>query len=343
MSDDELRDWTVDAPLSAVCVDRAGIVAAFAGGDGAVRICPLGGGDLVSHSLVDGAVLALAPDWQPGAFLAGADDGGLYRITLEGSERLLQLPRAFPEHIVTHPGGARAIADGQDIRLLDADGDAIGTLTGHASTVAGLQFDQAGERLAVSHYDGASVWDLSSRTRTHSLYFRGSHLSLSWQPEGRYLVTATQEKMLHAWALETGEDVSLGPSFLKVRSLGWSADGMWLLAAGNDTVSGWRFHRGLPSSPAAKMLGRYSEDYIGLVCPHPVHGLTAVGYNDGGLELIVTESRSSRRVLTEPGGTAVVAMAWSPDGNHLVGGDKQGRLFVRRFGNDWLARLIDGT
>jgi len=193
--------------------------------------------------------------------------------------------------------------------------------------------------LAVSHYDGASVWDLSTQTRTHSLFFRGSHLSLSWQPDGRYLVTATQEKMLHVWDLETGNDVSLGPSFLKVRSLGWSADGLWLLAGGNDTLSGWRFHRGLPSSPAAKMLGRFSEDYVKLVTPHPSLGMTAVAYNDGGLELTVMESRSKRHVLVQPPGSSVDALVWSPDGNHLVGGDQDGRLFIYRFDADWLTRL----
>ncbi|MEO1492655.1 MAG: hypothetical protein AAFV19_10930 [Pseudomonadota bacterium] len=341
MPDETCQHWAVDAPLSAAVVDRGGTLAAFAGGDGAVRIAPLSGGDLTAHALSEGAVLSLAADCAPGAFLAGTDDGRLYRVTAEGHERLLQLPRTFPEQIAAHSCGVRAVSDGPDIRLLDAAGEAIGKLSGHASTVAGLQFDQAGTRLALSHYDGASIWDLSSQTKTHALYFRGSHLSLSWQPEGRYLVTATQEKMLHAWDLETGDSVSLGPSFLKVRSLGWSADGLWLFAAGNDTVSGWRFHRGLPSSPAAKMLGRFSEDYVAQVCSHPVHGLTAVGYNDGGLELMVTESRSSRHELVEPGGTVVEALAWSPDGNHLVGGDRDGRLFVYHFDDDWLARLIN--
>lgn len=342
MTEFQHQTWTVDAPLSAVAVDRSSKLAAFAGGDGVLRLVALtpDRAELASHDLTNGAVLSLVADSQCGAFLAGTDDGDLYGVSAEGHERLLNLKPAWPDQLAAHTSGIRAVADGQDVRLLSAEAKQLANLKGHPSTVAGLHFDASGARLAVSHYDGASIWDIATVTRTHMLYFRGSHLNLSWQPEGRYLVTTTQEKMLHAWDLETGEDASLGPCFKKVSALGWSADGNWLLASGNDTISAWRFDRGLPR-PAPKLLGRFSELLIGQVCPHPTLGLTAVAYNDGGTEIAAITSRNKRHELIVPPAARTVALRWSPDGNHLVGGDLDGRLFVYRFDKEWLARLSE--
>ena len=340
MTDYERQTWAVDAPLTGVAIDRSGALVAFGGGDGSVRIAPLtSGADLKTKVLIDGAVLSLVPDCEDGAFLAGADDGVVYRIHIDGVERLTRLHQSWPDQLATHAFGLSAVADGSVVRVLNASGTVQRDFDAHPSTIAGMAFDREGSRLAVSHYDGASVWDLASGVRTHSLHFRGSHLSLRWRSDGRYLVTATQEKMLHVWDLTNQADASLGPSFNKVKSLGWSADGAWLLAAGNDTISAWSFAEGLPR-PAPSLLGRFSEALIGQVCPHPILSLTAAGYNDGGLDLTALASRAGRHALIKPGtAVPVTDLAWSPDGNHLVGGTRDGRLFIYRFDDDWLARL----
>ena len=184
---------------------------------------------------------------------------------------------------------------------------------------------------------------VADRNRIKLLHHRGSHLNLCWQTDGRFVVTTTQEKMLHAWDLLTGADVSLGPSFNKVKTLGWSADGAWLLASGNDTVSAWLFANGRLPPPAPKMLGRFSEDLVGLVCPHPRLAITAVGYNDGGLELTAISTRSTRLQIGAPPAPPLSALAWSQAGDHLIGGDQDGRLFVYRFDEASLAGLIRGV
>ena len=35
----------------------------------------------------------------------------------------------------------------------------------------------------------------------------------------------------------------------------------------------------------------------------------------------------------------VVALGWSPDGDHLIGGDQNRQVFVCRFDSEWLADL----
>jgi len=43
--------------------------------------------------------------------------------------------------------------------------------------------------------------------------------------------------------------------------------------------------------------------------------------------------------IVAPQGTPVANLAWSPEGNCLLGGDSDGRVFVCRFDTEFLARL----
>ena len=382
--------WAVDAPLTGAAVDRSGRYAAFSGGDGAVRIVALdtAAPNLSVWRLTRGAVLALTADCGEGAFLCGTDEGAVFRVDAEdGPQPLTEPARSWPDQLVTHPCGGRAIADGPMVRRLDGEGRPSGILGPHPSTIAGLAFDDAGRQLAVSHYNGVTIWQLDGPRQAHSLFHRGSHLELSWRRDGRYVVTATQDKTVHAWDLRTGDDASLGQCFNKVRALGWSADGQWLLASGNDTVSAWPFANDeddaddgdlgddhLPAS-APRMLGRFSEQFVSRVSPHPALPLVAAGYHDGGLELISLAAPAARRPLTKPltesltealngplsgaltgpstepstespaemPAHPVVALGWSPDGDHLIGGDQNRRVFVCRFDSEWLADLAGLT
>ena len=338
-----LDRWAVDAPLTGICVERGGRYAAFAAGDGCVRIVDLREGEpaLTTRSLTRGAILALVADCREPAFICGADNGAVYRVhALEGSRELARFTRAWPDQLVTHPCGLRAISEGLQVRVLDAQGQTVTELGDHPSTVAGLAFDSSGRRLAVSHYTGVSLWTLDGRRgEPQRLYHRGSHLDLSWSSDERFVVTATQEKTIHAWDLVAGQDASLGPCMSKVKSISWSADGTWLLASGTDTVSCWPFSNGRLPPAAPRMLGRYSERLVARVCANPRHALTAAGYNDGGLDLVSLAPWPQRRALIRSPGSPVTGLAWSPDGNCLLGGDSDGRVFVCRFETDVLARL----
>lgn len=335
--------WAVDAPLTGVAVERRGQYAAFAGGDGCVRTLPLSDNEptLKVHALTEGAVLTLSLDYDLAGFLCGADDGAVYRLNSSDEKKILaRLDRSWPDRLISHPRGLRAIADGAQVLLLGALGQQIAVLQPHPSSVAGLCFSPDGERLAVSHYNGVTLWPLDAReTGPEMLYHRGSHLNLSWSGNGRYVATTTQEKTVHVWDLVTGHDASLGPSIGTIKSLNWSADGAWLLASGTDTVSAWPFADGGLPMAAPAMLGRHSVYLVGHVCAHPRLNLAAAGYNDGGLELVSLARKPKKHCLADAPGSALVGLAWSPDGNHLLGGRSDGHLFAYRFDTGWLAGL----
>ena len=70
-----------------------------------------------------------------------------------------------------------------------------------SSTVGGLAFAPKGMRLAVAHYNGASLWFPYAQSEPERLEWKGSHLGATVSPDGRFLVTTMQEPMLHGWRL----------------------------------------------------------------------------------------------------------------------------------------------
>src|SRR5277367_4403325 len=77
----DLGAFVVDAQF-----DRTGAVAAFALGDGTLRLVdPADPSDWRSVAVHDGAALALAADSVAGSFLLGGDDGTFRRVGTGGS------------------------------------------------------------------------------------------------------------------------------------------------------------------------------------------------------------------------------------------------------------------
>ena len=92
---------------------------------------------------------------------------------------------------VSRPAKARAVAVGKDVRLLDVGGTVRATALGHPSTVSGLAFNSKGKRLAVAHYGGVTLWWTATLGQTPKrLEWRGSHIGVSWSPDGTHLMTA---------------------------------------------------------------------------------------------------------------------------------------------------------
>ena len=90
------------------------------------------------------------------------------------------------------------------------------------SSVRGLAFLPKGYRLAISHYNGASLWFPNAAAAPDELQWKGSHLEITVSPDGRFVVTAMQENALHAWRIADKKDLRLSGYPAKPRSLSWS-------------------------------------------------------------------------------------------------------------------------
>jgi WD40 repeat protein len=316
----------LDAFVVAAAFDADSRLAAFALGDGTVRIAALADPKTTTAIRAHaGACLALCADAVPGGFLSGGDDGQLRRIGPEGARTLAAWPGKWIEHVLAHPGrGAwRAAAVGKSVHLLDAVGDTLKTLA-HPSTATGLATDAKGRRLAVSHYNGASLWFVAAREdRPTALAWKGSHTAIAISPDARYVVTAMQENALHGWRLADGAHMRMSGYPAKTKSLDFTADGRWLATSGAESIVCWPFAGDGPMGKAPAELAGGDGVPVARVACHPEHEVIAAGFADG---LVLLTEIASRKVLpiAAPGNGPVSALAWSADGRWLAFGTETG-------------------
>ena len=327
---------TLDDYVVGVVFLKDGLLAA-ALGDG--RVAFINSESMNSPSFVsvhDGACLSLAVDLAEQRVLTGGDDARLVSTGTDGeTTEIAAIAGRWVEPITTsRASGLCAAAFGKTVSLFAQDGRAVGTFD-HANTVGGLAFHPKGRRIAAAHYGGVSLWWAKQSTqKPKRLSWSGSHLTLTWSPDGKYIITAMQENELHGWRVSDGADMRMSGYPTKVKSMSWLPKGRYLATAGAESVVCWPFHgKGGPMGKAPLDLGRGFEGVVTVVAAHPRHDVIAAGYEDGAT-ILVQIDRAHTILVKRPGKGAVTALAWSADGQHLALGTESG--FVGRISlSDW--------
>ncbi len=269
-----------------------------------------------------GAILAAASN---GArIVSGGDDGKVVTTDL-GSSRVLATDRRWIDHVALGPDGAAAWSAGKaafvqvkgDVRELEAP-----------STVGGLAFLPKGFRLAIAHYNGATLWFPNApQAPPERLDWKGSHRGVTVSPDGRFLVTVMQEPMLHGWRLVDRQHMRMSGYSARVTSLGWTAGGDWLATSGSSQIILWPFQsRDGPMGKQPRLLAP-AEQRVEVVACHPRQEIVAAGYGDG-MVLIVRVEDGAEILAKRPGASRVSALAWSTDGTLLAFGTEDGAAGV---------------
>jgi WD40 repeat protein len=320
-----------DAGITGAVFSDSGLLAA-ALGDGTVQLIgPNGSVETVQAH--DGAALCLTLDIDGRCFVTGGDDGKLVRTSQDGSiAELMHAPgRQIDMLAVTRPGKARAVAVGKEVRLLDVSGNVQASATDHPSTVSGLAFNPKGKRLAVAHYGGVTLWWTATFGRSPSrLTWRGSHIGVSWSPDGTHVMTAMQECELHGWRAADSSDLAMRGYAAKVRSMDWVSRPPTLITSGTDCVVAWPFSGSGPQGKPPIEVGQGIGRLVAQVAVHPARPLIAAGFDDGCVAICeLTTDRESRAIRLRPGdGCRVSALAWSQDGARLAVGTDGGALSI---------------
>jgi WD40 repeat protein len=196
-----------------------------------------------------------------------------------------------------------------------------------SSTVGGLAFFPKGYRLAVSHYNGVTLWFPNARAAPEKLEWKGSHLATAVSPHGRFVVTAMQEGALHGWRLADRRDMRMSGYSVRVRSLDWSTGGKWLATSGSTQLVLWPFEgKDGPMGKSPRMLAR-AEAQVEVVACHPKQELAAVGYEDGLLLLVRLED-GAEVLARRSDNCAIAALAWNRAGNLLAFGTESGQAGI---------------
>ncbi|SNB54483.1 WD-40 repeat-containing protein [Arboricoccus pini] len=273
--------------------------------------------------------LALTPDLVPAGLLSSGDDGRLLRILPDegGAPRAQELGAwsgKWIEHVAVGEKNRRlAVAVGKSVELLHQDGQLLQSLP-HNSTVTGVAFDPSGQRLAVSHYGGITLWiSYKDGWKPTPLAWKGSHIGVTWSPSGKFIVTSMQENTLHGWRLADKKDMNMRGYPAKVRSMSWTLKGRFLATSGADTAVLWPFKaEDGPMGKEPTTLGM-GDDLVSIVAAHPTQNLLAMGYRDGSV-LLGRIDEGDFLPVRQPGGAAVSCLSWSHDGRVLAIGAEDG-------------------
>jgi WD40 repeat protein len=326
----ETRGTARDLGAFVVCAvfDRQGEHAAFALGDGSLRVARLAApADWAEHAVHDGGCLALAADAAARGFISGGDDGRFVQVGADGAvQDIAAFGGKWVEQATSFfdgKAGVLACAAGKFVHLFTPGGEKLKSLE-HPSTVTGIAFDAKGKRVAASHYNGASLWFVASKSESpRRLEWKGSHIGVALHPAAEAVVTAMQENALHGWRLPDGHDMRMSGYPSKSDSIEFTRSGKYLASSGADSIVLWPFFGGGPMGKPPLELAQIDSVLCTRIACHPVDEVIAAGYADGTVVLAEIPTRRVVRVAP-PGNGPVSALAWSGEGAWLAFGTEKG-------------------
>jgi WD40 repeat protein len=283
----------------------------LAGKDGAERRVPVHGGGILSAAMGDDCVVT------------GGDDGKVVATSADGESTVVatDAKRRWIDHVAVGPGNAMAWSAGKQAFARTDKGEQ--RVLELPSTPGGLAFTPKGFRLAVAHYNGASLWFPNAQTEPERFEWKGSHLGVTVSPDGKFLVTTMQEPMLHGWRMADHKDMRMSGYAARVRSLEWTSSGKWLATSGSNQLVLWPFQAKEGPMGKQPLILAPMEAQVEVVACHPKQEVVAIGAVDG-LVLIVRIEDGAEVLARKPAGAPVTALAWSASGNMLAFGTEDG-------------------
>lgn len=307
--------FPVGAPINGV--RWLGGKCAAAGGDGCLHLALGGGEKAVNVKVSDAPLLGLIET--PEGFVTSDESGNVHLITVEGEVRLLAATKSmFLEHLAWWAKGRKVLAaTGKTVTMISMDGTMTPLPHKVPSTIGGMAVSPIGPRVAVGHYGGATVLALDNvKNPPRELPWKGSHLGLTYSPDGKWLISGMQEQAIHLWRMNDGMDLQMRGYPGKITQFSWASDGVTLGTNGGGGVPLWDFAttKG-PAGTQARVLADSGtqEVLVSALAMHPKGPFCMVGYTDG-LVLLVNTDQDRAVLLHEPKQAAVEHCAWTDDG-----------------------------
>ncbi|WP_439502804.1 hypothetical protein [Aminobacter ciceronei] len=353
------RSWKRPSPIADVCFSVDGSVVAFSGTDGSIAIAPtsdaeppekrvrisadLGQTTIKPRKSPPAPIIAAtvraegdAPvaAYRSSGFVCGGGTGDVLCLSRAGEvENTLFRTENGPVIAVDHfkKTGITLATDGDHLYLSRGSGNVARYGRGPGSHMEALAISPDGCRVAASFADGLSIWrlenepaglqEISLPSRPHSLHWKADGTTLACSLEGGGF----------AFVDLSGGHVQMIRDFpATVRTLSWSTPADALVASGAFRIAAWS-----PGAPGtgngrtALVTGRPGLVLVEAVAAHPKTGLVAAGYANG--QIVIAQIGGRDEMLVRPAGSAVTAMAWSADGNHLALGDADGTTAIITF------------
>ena len=319
---DHVRSVSAGAPV--VGVHFIGATPVFVLGEEALLFSDQDNGRRVQ--VHGGAILASISDGH--RIVTGGDDGKVMATTLQGTEQIAADPKKrWVDQLALASDGSVAYSAGKTAFVHPRKGEVRSWEA--PSTVGGLAFAPKGFRLAVAHYNGVSLWFPNANAVPEKLDWKGSHLAVRFNPDGRFIVTAMQESTLHGWRVADARHMRMSGYSARVRSLSFSADGNYLATSGSEQLILWPFDGKDGPMGQQPLMWAPMQARVAVVACHPAQPVVAVGYSDG-LVLLMRIEDGAEILVRRPNGAPISALGWDAGGGQLGFGCEDGEAGVCR-------------
>lgn len=318
-----MTTFSFDAQVTAALFDKTGAI--FALGDGSVRF------ESGARSEVhDGAILCACVHPSGEGVVTGGDDGKVV-WSREGESVVLATAKGqwIDSIDASSESGLIAFSAGRTLSVIDSKDVAFRRDFQHERTVSGVAFDPKGRRIATSTYGGAWLWYARiEQQQPVKLAWAGSHLAVSFSPDGAFVVTAMQDNQMHGWRLKDQKNMRMGGYPSKIKSFAFLAKGQLLATAGAQGVVLWPFiGANGPMGREATEIGFDESTLIAHVAAAPAHGRLAAGLEDGRVWW-ADPAGQGLDFIRKDKGAPIVALAMSSGAARVAWADEDGQAGV---------------
>lgn len=313
-----------DAYVTAALFDRGGR-AAFALGDGTVRFED--GETVEAH---DGAALSACLPPTGEGILTGGDDGRVVLTTPSAAQEIAKVPGRWIEAVAASPESKLvAFSAGRELHVRDPADAAFSRIFAHERSVSDLAFDPKGRRIAVATYGGVWLWYARiADQKPATLKWAGSHVTVCWSPDGKFLISAMQENQLHGWRVADEKNMRMGGYPSKVKSLAFLSKGALLATSGANGAVCWPFAGATgPMGKQAAEIGYDESATVSRIATAPDRSWLAAGLDDGRVWAADVTGEKLVHLKAEKG-AAITALAMSPDAKRVAWGGEDGAAGV---------------
>jgi WD40 repeat protein len=329
---DPLESVKVDDFVAALTWSPDSQSLAVAGGEGKVCLLTRAGGSLAVKEMGEHLLGTVAIQWQSNGprFASAGQDGAVQIFDANQPEQpsiRIQPSRQAAAALAWSPSGDHlACATGKSIFQYDIETATSTRVHDAESGITGLTYDKTGQTLAASRNGGVDVhrWNPAHQCRHYT--WASPCLNVLFSPNGKFLVTGTQDGAVHFWYLATGKDSQMRGYPDKVDCLSWRHDSRYLATAAGEQLVIWDFGGRGPEGSRPLQLKSHSER------------IQACAFQPVG-PYLASIGRDWRLSLWQPGKFDIdldahmtaaepTSLAWSPDGRFVAVGTQAGDVAI---------------
>lgn len=365
------RTWDCRQAIDATCFSRDGAAAVFALEGGSLAIAATKDGEPAETRIrtgiddgrstirrrasppspltlvtPEGGCLSCPVPFGESDFLVGSDHGRVLQMGADGQTRETAMAFDGPILALDHDQkagqktgrktgrktGVTVASDGATV-LFSAD---LASVSVHEArqtgTIGAVALSPDGRHLAVADDAAVTVSQLGAST-SEALIFSlpGRAVAIAWSPDGRWLACPLDRHglCLVDVAARTSTVLERFPAPVCSAAFSFSADA--LVGAGAFRITAWSMAAAPMQDPRSGAMETGNRGLVAVdrVAAHPIRSLVAAAYENG--QIVVAQLGLPDELVVRPAGTAVTALAWSPDGRYLAVGTADGKAALVDF------------